>query len=134
MYLTLDQALLQEPKQVAFVVFEGRVIGRKLGRELFLEFEIDLELAKQLKEVIKAYKPIVLPDDLKPNRVMLLTKTGQLIRFNYDMIYYEGIVKPVFFSKLYTSDALDLRPASLLARYDVETAQKKYIEAMSLNL
>jgi len=46
MYLTLDQALLQEPKQVAFVVFEGKVIGRKLGRELFLEFEIDLELAK----------------------------------------------------------------------------------------
>ena len=134
MYLTLDQALLQEPKQIAFVVFEGKVIGRKLGRELFLEFDIDLELAKQLKEVIKAYKPIVLPDDLKPNRVMLLTKTGQLIRFNYDMIYYEGIIKPVFFSKLYTSDALDLRPASLLARYDVETAQKKYIEAMSLNL
>ena len=136
MYLTLDQALLQEPEYIAFVVFEGRTIGRKLGNELFLEFDIDLELAKQLKEVIKTYKPIVLPDDKRPGRVMLLTKSGQLIRFNYDLIYYEGIVKPVFFSKLYTSDALDIRPASLLALYDVDTAQKKYLEVItsSLNL
>ena len=126
MYLTLDQALRQEVKEVHFVLLDGKVVGRKLENELFLEFDIDLQTAKLLKEILKAYKPTILPDS--NGRFLLITKTNQIVRFNHDMIYYEGVIKPVFFPKNYTSDALHIRPSSLLALNDLDTAIKKYEE------
>jgi len=91
---------------------------------------------KHSKKALKVYKPITVPDPYKPMREAFLTNTGQYIYFTQSIVYYDGIIRPILFSNLYTSDALDVQPFSLLARswngeFDLQTAQKKYLEAMT---
>jgi len=129
--IALHKAVQQETKSKVFVGFNSRIIGVKMGNTLYLDFTIDEKLAKQLREFLKVYKPLVIPDNEKPGRVALLLNTGVVIKFNYDYIDYYGIVLPIMFPKMYTKDAMELRPASLLARYDVKTAQEKYKEAIT---
>jgi hypothetical protein len=135
-FITFQQAMEKETKTVRFVFLDGIYIGKKLGNELFCDFKPDFETVKALKKALKVYKPIVVPDPERPMREALLTNTGQYIYFTQDIVYYDGIIKPILFSKLYTSDVFDVQPFSLLARswngeFDLQTAQKKYLEAMT---
>jgi hypothetical protein len=135
-FITFHQAMEKEPKTVKFVLLDGIYIGKKLGNELFCDFHPTIETAKLLKEAIKIYKPVVVPDPYRPTREAFLTKTGQYIYFTQSVVYYDGIIRPVFFKKRYTSDVFDVQPFSLLARawngeFDIQTAQKKYLEAMT---
>ena len=135
-FITFHQAMKTEPKTIKFVFLDGIYIGKKLGNELFCDFKPDLETVKAFKKALKVYKPITVPDPHKPMREAFLTSTGQYIYFTQHMVYYDGIIRPLLFSQLYTSDALDVQPFSLLARswngeFDLQTAQKKYLEAMT---
>ena len=133
--ITFQEAMEKETKFIKFVFLEGVYIGKKLGNELFCDFHPTIETAKLLKQAIKVYKPIVVPDPYKPTREGFLTNTGQYIYFRQSIVYYDGIIRPVFFSKMYSSDVFDVQPFSLLARVwnrelDLNTAQKIYLEAI----
>jgi len=134
-FISFHQAMKTEPKTVKFVFLDGIYIGKKLGNELYCDFKPDFETVKSLKNALKVYKPITVPDPERPSREAFLTSTGQYIYFTQHLVYYDGIIRPLLFSQLYTSDALDVQPFSLLARswngeFDLQTAQKKYLEAM----
>jgi len=114
-FITFQQAMEKETNTLKFVYLDGIYIGKKLGNELFCDFTPTFETVKHLKNALKVYKPIVVPDSI---------------------VYYDGIIRPVLFAKQYTSDATDVQPFSLLARawngeFDIDTAQKKYLEAMT---
>jgi hypothetical protein len=133
--ITFQEAMEKETKFIKFVFLDGIYIGKKLGNELFCDFHPTIETAKLLKQALKTYKPIVVSDPYKPTREALLTNTGQMIYFRQSIVYYDGIIRPVFFSKKYSSDVFDVQPFSLLARVwnneiDTQTAQKTYLEAM----
>jgi len=134
-FITFHQAMKYEPKTVKFVFLDGIYIGKKLGNELFCDFKPDFETVKAFKNALKVYKPITVPDPERPAREGFLTSTGQYIYFTQHLVYYDGIIRPILFPKLYTSDVFDVQPFSLLARswngeFDLQTAQKKYLEAM----
>ncbi len=135
-FITFHQAMKSEPKTIKFVFLDGVYIGKKLGNELYCDFKPDFETVKSLKDALKVYKPITVPDPERPSREAFLTNTGQYIYFTQHLVYYDGIIRPILFSKLYTSDVFDVQPFSLLARswngeFDLQTAQKKYLEAMT---
>jgi hypothetical protein len=134
--ITFQEAMEKETKFIKFVFLDGIYIGKKLGYELFCDFHPTIETAKLLKQALKVYKPVVISDPYKPTREALLTNTGQMIYFRQSIVYYDGIIRPVFFSKKYSSDVFDVQPFSLLARVwngeiDLQTAQKTYLEAMT---
>ena len=135
-FITFQQAMEKETKTIKFVYLDGIYIGKKLGNELFCDFTPTFEIVKHLKNALKVYKPIVVPDPHNPHREAFLTNTGQYIYFTQSIVYYDGIIRPILFAKQYTSDATDVQPFSLLARawngeFDIDTAQKKYLEAMT---